>query len=265
MKNNGILKYNNLIKTLALTDFKLKYQGSVLGFLWSLFKPLFLFSVILIVFTKVFNLGNSVPFYPVYLLFGIVIWTFFIEATVSCLYSIVSKGDLIRKVYFPRIVLVFSNSFTAFLTLCSNLIIVVLFIIFFGATPLFENIIFVPFLLFELFIFVLGIGLLLGSLYVKFRDIAHIWEIGLQALFYATPILYPLSIVPSNLAKIVILSPLAQIIQDLRFILITRESQTAIGVLGWPLALIPYILPFVIFVVGVFVFEKMAAKFAEEI
>lgn len=255
--------YRNLTRTIAVTDFKLKYQGSILGYLWSLVKPLLLFTVLYFVFTKVFKIGGTIPYYPVYLLLGIILWTFFSETSVACLFSIVSKYDLIRKVYFPRIVLIFSNSLTSLFTFLSNLMVVFVFMVF-NHVPFTLNIVYIPLLLFELFIFVMGIGLFLGAFYVKFRDISHIWEVILFAGFYATPILYSPAMIPGIYKKILLLSPMAQIIQDFRYVLITNQAVTSESVLGWPYFIIPYVLPFVIFFFGYFVFEKMASKFAEE-
>jgi len=256
--------YLGLIKELAITDFKLKYQGSVLGYVWSLVKPLMLFLVLYFVFTRVFRLGNSVPHYPVYLLLGVVIWGFFTEVTANSLGAIVSKGDLIRKVYFPRIVLVISGGITSLITFSLNLIVVFIFMWFTHAeisvlSPLFIL------LVIELFILSIGLGLILSSLFVRFRDLSHIWEIILQAMFYATPILYPLLLVPSPFSKIMMLSPVAQIIQDSRYILITPQTETAWMIMGAKFYVIPYILPFIILIFGYILFEKSAAKFAEEV
>jgi ABC-type polysaccharide/polyol phosphate export permease len=142
-------EYKNLIKTISITDFKLKYEGSILGYLWSLVKPLFLFTVLYFVFTQVFKLGNAIPHYPVYLLLGIVIWTYFLETTISCLLSIVGKRDLIRKVYFPRVVLIISNSLTSLLTFLANLVIVLVFMAFNRIVPTW-HVMFIPLLLFEI-------------------------------------------------------------------------------------------------------------------
>lgn len=262
IKNNK--NYLGLIKELALTDFKLKYQGSVLGYLWSLVKPLMLFLVLYFVFTKVFRIGNSIPHYPVYLLLGIVLWGFFSEITVISLTSIVGKGDLIRKVYFPRIVLVIASGITSLITFLLNLVIVFIFMWFTHAeisvfSPLFIL------LVMELFMLSIGIGLILSSLFVRFRDISHIWEIVLQAMFYATPILYPLTLVPSPFNKIMMMSPVAQIIQDSRYLLVTPQTQTVWMIMSPKFYVIPYILPFIILVFGYVLFEKAAAKFAEEV
>jgi ABC-2 type transport system permease protein len=253
-----------MVREIALTDLKLKYQGSVLGYLWSLLKPLMLFGIMFLVFTKVFKLGNSIPNYPVYLLLGIVIWTFFSEVTGLCMGAIVGKGNLIRKVYFPRILLVIANSITSLITFVLNLAIV--FVFMFGSgIQLQPRAFFFILIIIELYIFIFGVALILSALYVKFRDIAHIWEVLLQALFYATPILYPMSFVPAPYNTIVSLSPVAQIIQDSRYFLLSAETTRVGDVLHFPLVLVPYLLPFIILAVGYFIFNKMSAKFAEEV
>lgn len=260
-----IFNYTHLTKTIALTDFKLKYQGSMLGYLWSLVKPLMLFTVLYFVFTKVFKVGADIPYYPVYLLTGIVVWNFCVETTVSCLYAIVGKGDLIRKVYFPRAVLVISNSATAFLTFVGNLLIVFVFMAI-NHVPLTWKVLLLPVLFVELYVLVLGLGLILSALYVKFRDIAHIWEVFLQAMFYATPILYSPTMISGWGRTVLLLNPVAQILQDFRYLLITDKSITAAATISSPLLLaVPYALPFIIFTIGYFVFEKSAARFAEDV
>lgn len=260
-----VFKYWNLTKTIALTDFKLKYQGSVLGYLWSLVKPLMLFTVLYFVFTRVFRVGDAIPYYPVYLLLGIVLWNFFVETTVSCLYAIVGKGDLIRKVYFPRAALIISNSATAFMTFLGNLVVVGVFMAV-NQVPLTWKVALVPLVFVELYVLVLGVSLLLSALYVRFRDIAHIWEVFLQAFFYATPILYAPDLVPETWRGLFMMSPMAQILQDFRYLVVTPDATTAASVLHSPAMLaVPYLIPVVVLVLGSIVFEKSAAKFAEEV
>lgn len=264
VKNVNTYSYLGLIRELTITDFKLKYQGSFFGYLWSLAKPLMLFGVLYVVFTKFFKLGTAIPNYPVYLLFGVVLWTYFVEATFSSMNSIVGRGDLIRKVYFPRIILTTSASVTALVTLMLNLVIVFIFMAFSQVTPSMGSPLFLLLLL-EFFVFTSGVSLFLASLFVRFKDILHTWEVGTQVLFYATPILYPLSMVPEKIGFLLMLSPLAQIIQDSRHFMITEESPTAYQVLPFPYALIPYLLPLLIFLGGYWFFQKQASRFAEEI
>lgn len=258
------IRYVELVKELSLTDFKLKYQGSFLGYLWSLAKPLMLFAILYIVFTKFLRIGGNIPHYALYLLTGVVFWMFFAETTATSITSIVGKGDLIRKIYFPRMVLVISGATTAMLTFLLNFLAVLIFALI-NKVPYSPNSILLPAILLELFILVVGIGLFLSSLYVKYRDVSHIWDIVLQGMFYATPILYPLTLVPAPYNKLLVMSPIAQIIQDARYALISTETITAWKILPFKFVWIPYTLPIVIFILGYFQFNKSAAKFAEEV
>jgi ABC-2 type transport system permease protein len=257
-------RYLSLLRALAASDFKLKYQGSVLGYGWSLMKPLVMFAVLYVVFTKFIRLGGSVPYYPVYLLLGIVLWNYFTEATVLGLTSVVDRGHLIRKVYFPRLIVVVAAGITALITLLLNLAVVAVFIVFSGA-PVRPTLVLFPLLLVELTLLSLGCSLLLSALYVRFRDFRHVWDLALQILFYATPIIYPLTLVPAAWRPLVAISPITQVIEDVRFALITPSTLRSSEVLGWPLAMVPYLIPFLLFVVGYRYFVRAAASFAEEL
>jgi len=256
--------YPNLIAQMTLTEFKLKYAGSVLGYFWSLVKPLLFFAVLYLVFTLVFKLGKGVPNYPVYLLAGVVTWTFFIEATLNGMNSIVSRGDLIRKINFPKLTIVVSATLTSLLTFVLNFVAVFFFLVISKIIPIL-SILFLPLLILELLLFVLGIGLILTTLYTKFRDFSHIWELALQVLFYATPILYPVDLVPERFKQIVMINPLAQIIQDIRWSLISHKVTTSWEVLGPVLGLLPVLIVAIVFLFGLWVFSAQAKNFAEEI
>lgn len=256
-------KYVELVKELALTGFKLKYHGSFFGYLWSLMKPLFLFLILYLVFNNVFKLGKAIPNYPIYLLIGITLWGFFAETTSMCMGSIVGSGDLIRKVYFPRIVLPIATSLTAFITLLLNLVVVFGFMAVLRV-PLHLNLIYLPLVLIEFYIFTLGVSFFLAALFVKFRDIGPIWEVACQALFYGTPIIYAISSIPVRFLNVMMLSPLAQILQDARAMILPTEvvtSEEALGVYWF----VPFLLVIVTAVVGYMVFHQMTAKFAEEV
>jgi ABC-2 type transport system permease protein len=255
--------YGGMIREIAVTDFKLKYQGSVLGYVWSFAKPLMLFAILYFVFTRVFKLGGSVPHYGHYLLLGIVLWSYFVDTTVMAMVSVVDRGDLIRKVYFPRIVIPVAASISALITLVLNLVVLMVFIAvghvgFQVTSPLL-----IPLLL-ELYVLSLGCSLLLAALYVRFRDFRHIWEVFLQMFFYASPIIYPLAIA-GHYAKFMVLSPIAQVIEDARKVMITPETKSAVDLLPSPVFLVPYLIPVVILVIGYWYFEATAAKFAEEL
>jgi ABC-2 type transport system permease protein len=256
--------YRDLIRELAITDFKLKYQGSVLGYLWSFAKPLMLFAVLYVVFTKFVRIGAGVQNYPLYLLLGIVLWSYFTDSTMTAMSSIVDRADLIRKVYFPRIVIVVAASISSLITLALNLLVIVVFMLIARVPFNFGDPLFVLLLL-EFYILSVGCSLLLAALYVKFRDFRHIWEVALQILFYASAIIFPLSVVPSKYIPYLLINPIAQIIQDARYLLITKQALIPAQVLHFPWVLLPYLIPLVIFVLGYTYFNRTAARFAEEI
>jgi ABC-2 type transport system permease protein len=254
-----------LLKQLVKTDFKLRYQGSVLGYMWSLLRPLAIFVILYIVFTRFLKIGEGIPHYPVYLLLGIVLWNFFIEVTSGSVSLIVSKGDLIRKINFPKYVIVMAGSFAALINLFLNLLVVLLFMFINGVDFRLTGLFF-PLLVLELFIFSLAVGFFLSAAFVRFRDIGYIWEVLTQAAFYATPILYPLALVPLQYAKLLIINPLAQIIQDSRYVLITNQTQT-IGSLysNEFIRLIPISMVGFSVIVAVIYFRKRSRFFAEEV
>lgn len=257
-----------LLHQLVVTDFKLRYQGSALGYVWSLLRPLFLFIILFIVFDKFLGLGASIPHYPVYLLLGIVLWNYFVEVTSLGMSSIVSKGDLLRKINFPKYVIVLAGSFSAFINLLINFVVIGLFMVINGVELRVDALLIIP-LVVELFIFSLGMAFLLSTVFVRLRDLNYIWEIILQAAFYATPILYPLSVVTGiseNAAKLLLLNPVAQMIQDSREVLITSQSLTFEEVFnsGW-YRLIPIIVALLLAVFAAWYFRKRSPNFAEEV
>ncbi|MGH7237080.1 MAG: ABC transporter permease [Candidatus Saccharimonadales bacterium] len=260
-------RYSNiLLRELVRTDFKLRYQNSVLGYLWSLLRPLLLFLILYLVFAKFLKVGNAVPHYPVYLLFGIVLWNYFTEVTSGAVGAIVGKGDLLRKINFPKYVIILAGTFSALINLFLNFIIIAIFMIF-GHVGITWQVLWLIPLLLEMFVFSIGIAFLLSALFVKFRDVSYIWEVLLQAAFYATPILYPLTRVPHRFAKFLILNPMAQIIQDARYVLVTHQSQTIATVFGGDIYIwaIPLTLVIIFLVFPALYFRKSSKSFAEEV
>lgn len=255
----------SLIGELVRSDFTLRYQGSVLGYLWSLLRPLMLFGVLYIVFTRIVKIGGDIPHYPSYLLLGLVLWTFFVEATMAGMNSILDRGDMIRKVSIPKYTIVASTTVSAFVNFMLNMVIVVVFMIL-GHVEFRPNILLLPFLMAELVVLCLGVSFLLSALYVKYRDFRHIWEVMLQILFYATPIIYSLAIVPPKLIKLVALSPLTQIFQDIRSIMITPETLTTKQVFGsqWG-RILPVLIVISITVFAAWYFRRSSKNFAEEL
>lgn len=257
-----------LFKELVRTDFKLRYQGSVLGYLWSLLKPLMLFGILYIVFTKFLQIGKGVPNYALSLLLGIVLWTFFVEATSNSLKAVVGRGSLIRKIKIPVYLIPLSTTTSALINLLLNLIVVFVFVAFGQNTAVSPTtLVIFPLLLVELLILSAGVGFFLSALYVKFRDINHIWDVVRQALFYTVPIIYPLSRISSvPLQKIIILNPLSQIIQDSRIVITYADTTGIKDLYGTRLMeLVPLTLVFLSFVIGYKYFVKNSDRFAEDV
>lgn len=257
-----------LLKELTKTDFKLRYQGSVLGYLWALLRPLMMFAILYVVFAKLLKFGSDIPHYPVYLLCGTTMWSFFTECTSQGIQAIVSRGDLLRKISFPKYIVVVSATLTAVINMLINLVVIIIFALINGVTPSWNWLLIIPAIL-ELYTLSLGVAFLLGAINVKYRDITSIWDVVVQALFYAVPIIYPISMVAASsevAAKIILLNPISQAIQDIRFNLITDQTITTWNYLGnFLLAIIPIIITIVILVIGALTFRKKSKFFAEEV
>ncbi|QQS21815.1 ABC transporter permease [Candidatus Saccharibacteria bacterium] len=269
MKLSNIASRKNriLLRELVVTDFKLRYQGSVLGYAWSVLKPLFLFVILYIVFEKFLRLGRDIEHFPVYLLLGVVLWGFFTEATIQGLQSIVSRGDLIRKINFPKYIIVISGTVSALINLAINMIVVFIFSLLNGVVITFDALLVFP-LLIELYVFSLGIAFFLAAINTKYRDVGYLWEIFLQAAFYATPVLYPLQMVIKEApaaAGWIMLNPVAQVIQDVRHVLVTNQAVTLYQVVAdWRIA-IPFILIGGVVMMASYYFRSTQKYFAEMI
>lgn len=268
MKYKYIFSKQNraLLAELVRTEFKLRYQGSVLGYAWSLLRPLLIFLILYVVFVRFLKIGDSVPHYPIYLLLGIVLWNFFNEMTSQSLTSIVGRGDLIRKIRIPRWIIIISSSISALINLGLNLVVVAAFMIV-NHVDLLQTSLWFPLILLEIYLFALGMSLILAPAFVKFRDVSYIWEVILQGAFYVTPILYPLSLITNEgLQKLLLMNPMAQAIQDARYSIVTHQTIMVHRLFdgGW-YAFIPPGLVIVILVTGFLYFKKEAKYFAENI
>lgn len=257
-----------LLRELVITEFKLRYQGSVLGYLWSLLRPLFMFIILYFVFVYFLRIGSDIPHWPVALLLGIVIWNFFAEVTNNGLGSIVSRGDVLRKINFPKYVIVLASSVSAFINLLLNLIVIAVFMIISGVT-LDWSALMAPLYILEVFAFAVGLALILSALYVKLRDLNYIWEIIMQALFYASAVIYPIAMVvekSETIATGIMLNPITQSIQSIRHVLVSPNNPTLYTLTGevWWYA-IPVGIVIITGVLGVAIFKKRSPYFAEDV
>lgn len=263
-RSAGLRRFGSITYTLATTDFRLRYAGSALGYLWSLSKPLLLFGILYWVFQKLLRFGTGVSHYPLQLLLGIVLWSFFTEATQGATTVLVARGDMIRKISFPTIALPISVGMTAFIAMVFNLIAVAGFIMWGGVTPTLSWLLLIP-LIAELCVLTVGMSFLLSALFVRFRDVGQIWELALQLLFYGTPIIYPLTLVPEHLRALIMLNPLAQIIQVARQVVIAPNAPELANPLNGLAVLAPHLLVGGILVLGLLVFRSTAPQIAESI
>ena len=253
-----------ILRALVITDFKLRYQSSVLGYIWGLLKPLAVFTILYMVFVNLLKIGTSIPHYALYLLLGIVIWGFFGEATSGGVSSLVARADLLRKISFPRYVVVLSVCASALISFGLNMVVVACFFAIARVAPT-ADVLWLPLLLVELAALSVSFALFLSGLFVRYRDVSYIWEVVLQAGFYATPIIYPLSLVPATVARFLLLNPMAQIIQDARYILVTKDTETVTQAFGTPWArAIPAGIVLVLSVGSVAFFRRRSPTFAEE-
>jgi ABC-2 type transport system permease protein len=250
-------------------DFKLKYSGSALGYVWSVLKPLSLFTVLYLVFAKLFKLGEVSQYYPLALLIGIVLYTFFVDATNLAMSSIVARETLLRKLSFPKLVIPTSMTLAASITFGVNLLVVGVFVAWNEIPPRPNWILLIPLLL-EFYVFVLGVSLVLATLYVRFRDIGQIWELAAALILYATPIIYPVGFLPEWARTIAFLNPITQILQDFRAIVLYQDIApnliTANDAFNSSAGrLIPIAITLGIFALGLWMFKRDEPWFAERV
>ena len=253
----------DLLYLIAVTDFKRVYFGTALGYLWSVLRPLLLFGVLLAVFTQAFRLGNQVEHYPVLLLFNIVLFGLFSEATGAAVTSVVAQESVVRKTQFPRLVIPLAVVLTALFNLGINLSVVLVFLLAFGVTPMWTWLLF-PLLLLALLILTIAVSMIVSALYPRFRDIAIIWTVASTALFYATPVLYPLGYVSDTLRDVLSLNPLTPIFVLLHKWMIDPDAQGPAELAGgWEMLLIPGGIAVAVCIAAVVVFRREAPRIAE--
>ena len=258
-------RFLHLTWTLAVTDFKLTFFGSFLGYLWQLMRPLLLFSVLYFVFTEFVRIGQNAEHFAVVLLMGIVLFTFFGDATGAAISSLVDRENLVRKIHFPRMVIPLAVVLTAFMNLVINLVAVGIFAVAQGVEPRWSWLQF-PFLLLVLGIWCVGLAMLLSSIYVRARDIQPIWQVVVQAMFYAAPVIYPIEDLPEpEWAPLVMLNPLSVILEQTRHAVVDPTAPSAAAAAGSTGLLIPIAIMVLTTVLGFWLFNREAPRIAEQI
>ena len=266
-------RFWHLTYNIARNEFKLRFFGSVLGYLWQLIRPLLFFAVLYAFFTQVAEVdkgqGPSGRFYGAQLLCSIVLFTFFQEATGGAVRSVVDRENLVRKVQFPRLVIPLSIVLLASFNLALNLVVVLVFALIEGVQPM-VSWLEAPLIVAMLAVFSTGIAMLLSALFVKFRDILPIWEVVMQVIFYASPVIISLTTVKQKLSDLLfhlyMLNPLAAIFQQARHAFVTHATPSAGQALGsWLSLLEPMAIVVAIFVIGFWVFNTTAPRVAEDL
>jgi ABC-2 type transport system permease protein len=274
----GTRRFFDLLWLLSVTEFKRTYFGTVLGYVWSLLRPLMLFGVLLFVFTQVFKLGSELHNYPVLLLLGIVVFTLFQEATQNAVTSVVTQEGIVRKTQFPRLVIPLSTVLTACFNFLPNLVIVFVFILAWGVDPAWTWLLF-PFAIAALLVLTCAVSMMLAVLYVRFRDVGIIWIVLAQVLFYATPVLYPIETLKNpRLEQLLMINPLAVIVEQIRvWVLHERTPEvvnghlqepapTAAQAAGGAVHLLPAVAIFIaVCVFAVWIFNRDAPRIAEDL
>jgi ABC-2 type transport system permease protein len=254
-----------LLYLIAAFDFKRHYLGTALGYVWSIARPLMLFAVLLAVFTQVFRLGSEVPHYPVLLLFNIVLFSFFQEATGIAVTSITAQEGIVRKTQFPRLVIPLAVVLTTLFNLGLNLVVVLVFLLAFGVAPMWTWLLF-PLLLVALIVLTIAVSMIVSSLYPRFRDLAIIWTVFSTVLFYASPVLYPLEKVPGTLRDVIMLNPLATLLELARKWVVDPTAPGPVALAGGWARLLPAVAIYVgTCVLAVWVFRREAPRIAEEL
>jgi ABC-2 type transport system permease protein len=263
----GTRRFFDLLWLLSITEFKRTYFGTVLGYVWSLIRPLMLFGVLLFVFTQVFKIGSELPDYPVLLLLGIVLFTLFQEATQNAVMSVAAQEGVVRKTQFPRLAIPLATVLTSSFNFLTNMLVVFIFILAWGVDPTWTWLLF-PFAVAALLVLTCALSMMLSVLYVRFRDVAIIWTVLSQVLFYATPVLYPIEKLENpTLEHVLMLNPLAVIFEQVRvWILAEPNAPSAAEAAGGALHLLPAVAIYLgICVFGVWLFRRDAPRIAEEL
>ncbi len=263
----GRHRFFELLWLMSVTEFKKTFFGTVLGYVWSLMRPLLLFAVLLLVFTRIIKLGSSTPHYEVLLLFNIVLFGFFQEGTGGAVSAVLAQEGIVRKTQFPRLVIPMAVVLTALFTLGLNMIVVFVFMLVFGVTPMWTWLLF-PLILLPFLILICALAMLLSALNVRFRDVAIIWVVIATALNYATPIIYPLSILNEDptLRHLLMANPLTPIFQQAHIWMIDPQAESVWSAAGGPLPLVAAAAIYVgVCVAGIWVFNREAPRIAEQL
>jgi ABC-2 type transport system permease protein len=261
----GWRRFLNLTWIIGLTDYRLTYFGSALGYLWALMRPLMLFGVLYVVFSQIVKFGDEIPNYPVLLLFNIVVFSFFQDSTQRAVTAVVDSEAIVRKMHFPRIVIPLSTVLTGALNLILSLIAVFVFLVAYGVQPRWTWLA-LPLVLAPLVVITAAVSMILSALYVRFRDVAPIWFVVSTILFYGSPVLYAIDTVPADFQRYMLMNPIAMLLEQGRHWIVDPTARGAVEAIGgWEWALVPLGVCVALCALGVWLFDREAPAIAERL
>jgi ABC-2 type transport system permease protein len=262
----GGRRFFNLLWVMAVTDFKLTFHGTALGYAWSLVRPLLMFGVLLAVFTQVFRFGDQVQDYPALLLLNVMLFSLFSDATQRAVISVVERERIVRRTQFPRLVIPLAIVLTEVFNLALNLLAVFVFILVYGVEPTWTWLL-LPVIVAALMAITIAVSMIVSALYPRFRDVALIWSVLSTVLFYATPILYPIGVAPQRFQDILQLNPLTPVFEQAQKWIIDPDAPGALGATSGSEYLL--VASFAVFVAlcaaAVWVFNRESPRIAEEL
>jgi ABC-2 type transport system permease protein len=261
-------QFVRLVMLIATMDYKLTYFGSVLGYIWSFVQPLLFFGVLYLVFAVILaSTFAQIPDFPVLLLMNIVLFNFFVQATAGAVPSMVARENLVRKMHFPRLVIPLAVVMTAVFQLTLNLLVVIGFMVVYGVPPRWTWLL-LPVTVLAFASFATGIAMLLSALYVRFRDVAQIWGVVCQGLYFACPIFITVDTIAKadpGVLRYYLFNPLAAALQETRVWMIGQARSPDFYMGGRRWLLVPAGILIAVFAFGFAVFRHEAPRVAEEL
>ncbi len=259
MKNKKHESYKDLIWMLAITDFKLRYQNSVLGYIWALLQPLMMFAILNFVFSSIFAPNGEIEYYALKLITSLMLFTFFADGTTAGLRSLVAKSQLVTKIYVPRWTIILASSLNALMIFLTNLVIIIGFFAWYKVLPTISAITMSFVFIVVLYLLILGFSFFTATLFVKFRDLEKIWNVVIPAMMYSAPIIYPLELLPEEYHKYILLNPLAFIAHFNKEALINNHFATVSQYITF------FTIVIVFFGLSIWSYNKQSRKIAEYI
>lgn len=256
-------RFWDLLWLSSRTDFRMRYINAVLGYFWALMRPLLSFGIIFLFLRQILNFGGRIPNFAPMLMINIILFQYFQETTTQGMRALASKEALVRKMQFPRMVIPLTTSLTASITLGLNLLVGMVLLLGFGLTP---NLgwLAMPAGALVLIVLSTGISLILSVAFVRLPDVGQLWQVISRVMFYGTPILYTIDLVPPSVRHIVLLNPLTPIFVELRKAVFDPSAPSMVQASGSVgKALIPVALGVIICVFSFWYFVREAPAVAE--